>query len=252
MNNSYKKLLKKPQCSKSTYKKTRHNKKFDWKVSEQPCREGMKKRHKIIGEYGYNHHSIYVLERWLISKVGEKWDNIYSQVSNISKKSTYGYKILRHVKYLVATKLSVDNNGKLFYIDQRKYFSGVLYIKPGDLYVNSFGILCMQEGKTSKQLYRQNKKNNSNNYMDKEFINGDFLFEKIKGVWFYFYLDSQFFYTENLVTKNQDGTSLTKQIIRKWYRTGNEFYYKGKEVSPINKRQANKQVLRNFKLKNDM
>lgn len=42
MNNSYKKLLKKPQRSVSTYKKTRHNKKFDWKVSEQPCREGMK------------------------------------------------------------------------------------------------------------------------------------------------------------------------------------------------------------------
>lgn len=231
------------------YSDTRNNKRYDWSNTEQPHYESMRKRYKTTYEYNYTHYNTNVLEKWLYKQIGENWDTVYSKAVHFTNKKHHKFKLLKILKSLVIINVFIDN-GKLVYHKNKRYYGDILEVRHNDLYVNENNTLCCH----SQKCYISKKKRKVLLYeslMKTSFINGNFLFEKINGIWHHFYLDKQKILTYTKTIENNNGEIIKKQYTYKKYRTGNEIIHNGVEVSPINKTQCNKKILKAFQIKNE-
>jgi hypothetical protein len=106
------------------------------KSEEWPDKQGMSRPYPEHKEFS---DLLGPLRRFLISRVGRLWNDVYSEIrQRISPRSTVQIHILGHLDGMVSTKL-IERDGKLFVFGP--YW--VHEVFPGDLYVNPrTGILC--------------------------------------------------------------------------------------------------------------
>jgi len=124
-------------------------------LDQQVSNQGMRKPY--IKGYNYKelNENLAPLYRFLQSKLGFRWDDVYSEIcENIRVTSTVQEHIRVHVKQMVATKISIDDNGEPWDMDGRPgKLSATPYVKywvdPRD------GILKLNNAKTYKQLNRE-------------------------------------------------------------------------------------------------
>jgi len=94
-------VIERPRCGlRSSLKKVKGNKKFLNKLTEAACTDGLLSPYllKLRRKSKYFSDCLGPLSRWLRSKLGENWDDVYSELCQILEISTLsGKHILSHV-----------------------------------------------------------------------------------------------------------------------------------------------------------
>jgi hypothetical protein len=89
------------------------------------------------------------LHRFLISKVGQKWDDVYSEIrETLNPDSTVQIHIMGHVFQFVEINTRIDENGEIYVLgrySRYNIYGGQLYVHP------ETGILCLSP-KTSRRM----------------------------------------------------------------------------------------------------
>jgi hypothetical protein len=76
------------------------------------------------------------LERFLISRLGQKWDDVYSEIrEKINANSTTQIHILGHLYWLVAVNVHIDENG-IWEQPYKNWSHGAYRLSSGDIYVH--------------------------------------------------------------------------------------------------------------------
>jgi hypothetical protein len=89
------------------------------------------------------------LHRFLISKVGQKWDDVYSEIrKTLNPNSTVQIHIMSHVFQFVEIDTRLEDNGEVYVLGRYSRYS----ISSGQLYVHpKTGILCRTPEVSRKQ-----------------------------------------------------------------------------------------------------
>lgn len=79
-----------------------------------PSHEGMSRPHKIRGRYKWLNENLKPLQRFLLRRVGRRWDDVYSEIcANLRPQSTVQQHVRDHLDDFVNLHVHVAANGSL-------------------------------------------------------------------------------------------------------------------------------------------
>jgi hypothetical protein len=174
-------LCERPRRGGSKAKNRLATRKYD----DMPSKEGMKINHirgwngKELNEY------LNPLYRYLNSKVGERWDDVYSEIRQMVGKNPNAVKghILQHLYGWQGVELHVMPKGNKIYHNSGRWGYAPTELSNGQLYVNTDGIL-------SRYVIKGPKKKSYAEYEEEKWMetarhlpNGNQA-RKINGIWF--------------------------------------------------------------------
>lgn len=140
-------------------------------VDLRPKHESMRKKHVVNGDPKEFSDLLGPLEGYLFSKVGEPWNDVWSDICKVLKgNSLQAAHIKGHVKQMVG---GIPHSGE-------SYFRAEDWFSPGSrygrcVYVNENGILCKKEGESFKR-----KKAVFHYYRESDTVE----YHKLNGCWF--------------------------------------------------------------------
>lgn len=193
---------------------------FRGPLEDLPTKQGMRRPWVLSGEWKSFNDLLGPLRGFLISRVGRKWDDVYSEIrQRLNPNSTVQVHILSHVYQFVERYAQFDKDGELSSIGRYGYSRG---LSSGEMYVHpTTGILCRIP--ETKGWWKRNKKVEDN----KKKI-GDKEVQRIDGIWYWI----------NTVEELVPLTNQSGEIV------GNAAQFR------VEKRQINKQDLRRHNLSN--
>lgn len=157
-------------------------------MEELPLRESMKRRHS----HGWDNakelnENLAPLKRYLISKVGQKWDDIYSDIcKNLRLDSAVQKHVRDHLKQMIEINTFIGTDGKVWFNSS----SGDMPISSKgwvEFYVHpTTGILFRQQWK--KHWWRSNAKGLKPVEMNIKTINDTLQCHRIEGIWYELHL----------------------------------------------------------------
>ena len=140
-------------------------------VDLRPKQESMRKKHRVNGDSKEFSDLLGPLEGYLFSKVGEPWNDVWSDICKVLKgNSLQADHIKGHVKQMVG---GIPHSGETSFRDEDWFSPGSRYGQ--SVYVNEDGILCKNEGKR----YRH-KKTVYPYYRESDTVE----YHKLNGCWF--------------------------------------------------------------------
>jgi hypothetical protein len=166
------------------------------------------------------------LYRWLHSKVGQPWDNVYSQLcQKLNTKSTISQHVLQHLWDCVEPHAEIINGvvyakHKLNYPLTSNRSRLTFYVHP------ETQIFCLAPQRQKPQPEAQD---------DVVIVNRYQQYRRLDGIWYLVSFKDVLYYP-----KNQDKDILHNIILDTW--TAREIY--GKPISAIHKRHATKKEIK--------
>jgi len=140
-------------------------------VDLRPKYESMRKKHVVNGDPKEFSDLLGPLEGYLFSKVGEPWNNVWSDICKVLKgNSLQADHIKGHVKQMVG---GIPHSGETHFRAEDWFAPGYRYGRC--VYVNEAGILCKSEGKSYKlkaKVYHYYRESDTVEY------------HKLNGCWF--------------------------------------------------------------------
>lgn len=220
----------------------------------QVANEGMRVPH--VRNYGGKqlNENLAPLLRFLTSRIGQKWDDVYSEISkNLRPTNVVQQHVRDHVKQFVKTNIVIDaagvmwiNDGRPMRLDQSY---GYFWVDPRD------GLLkASPYSKTYRQRKReyQQEREEKTASISRSFANGVEL-RKENGIWYSVSIEEvpvkvtrKYTRPDGTMYEFQSGGSaydiLRKQTVYRKY--GERYYYNSK-------RQLNQQELRHYCVENE-
>jgi len=152
---------------------------------DHPSKEGMRKPYLKGYNYKELNENLAPLYRFLHSKLGQRWDDVYSEIcENIRVTSTVQEHIRVHIKQMVSTKIWIDDDGEPWEMDGRLGpLSNTPYVKywvdPRD------GLLKLNNAKTYKQRNHEDwQKKREEQAAQTRSLPGGIELRKAKGIWY--------------------------------------------------------------------
>jgi hypothetical protein len=107
-------------------------------LEDRPSNESMRFRHIYGGQAKELNENLSPLWRFLCSKVGQKWDDVFSEIcENISTRSTVQQHVRDHVMQYVETNVGINEDGLPYdksypsrWIRPRTFYENDLYVHP--------------------------------------------------------------------------------------------------------------------------
>lgn len=139
-------------------------------VDLRPKHESMRKKHRVNGDSKEFSDLLGPLEGYLFSKVGEPWNDVWSDICKVLKgNSLQADHIKGHVKQMVG---GIPHSGETFY---GEWFEPGWRYGQREVYVNEAGILCKNDHKQDKreaEVYHYYRESDTVEY------------HKLNGAWF--------------------------------------------------------------------
>lgn len=203
-NDMNKVLVERPRIGHGKkFREVRHNKKFNDDVSMH--RESMRFRYKITGDTKQLNENLSPLYRWLDSKIGKRWDDVYSELrSTFNVDKTINDHIMIHVHQHVV-KSTYTEDGKVFDTDC-KYSYGRDHneLSNNQIYVDADGIIRIyRKVKPPRVSYTVIEKQHREAQHGKRI--GNRWIRRIDGVWFIADLVVQQYIEEREPVRNAAG-----------------------------------------------
>ena len=137
----------------------------------RPRKESMRKKHVVNGDPKEFSDLLGPLEGYLFSKVGEPWNDVWSDICKVLKgNSLQADHIKGHVKQMVG---GIPHSGESYFRADDWFAPGSRYGR--SVYVNEEGILCKSEGESyrrKKEIYHYYRESDTVEY------------HKLNGAWF--------------------------------------------------------------------
>ena len=146
-------------------------------VDLRPKRESMRRKHIVNGDQKYFSDLITPMERFLISRVGQPWDDVWSEICKVMKgNSLQADHVKGHFKQMVggiphSGECSFDDSD--WFADNRKYRNAV--------YVDEKGIV------RKSKPYPAHKKRRYHYFRESDTVE----YHKLNGCWFRVEIDSE-------------------------------------------------------------
>lgn len=188
------------------------------------------------------------LERFLESKVGELWDDIYSETrENLNPNNAVQYHVIQHLEWMVEKNVVINEDGDPCYIGYKFGFSqlssGSLYVDP-----NTNRLTKVPEKRNKPKDEKSKFMNYSYGFFKKTpalcFIQDNMFYFKSKGLWYSAVIGNGYNYDSSQVDL-LEGIFLSRE--RSKYIYGGE----GKYLLANSKKQLSKKELMKLEIKND-
>lgn len=141
-------------------------------VDLRPKKESMRKKHKINGDYKEFTDLIGPLEKFLFSRVGQPWNDVWSEICAVLKgNGLQAQHVKGHVKQMVG---GIPHSGETYFRDDDWFAPGSRYGRC--VYVDEDGILQKSEGSS----WRKQEKKRYPYYRESDTIE----YHKLNGCWF--------------------------------------------------------------------
>jgi hypothetical protein len=154
-------------------------------IEDLPRNQGMTRPHRMNWGGKELNENLAPLRRFLQSRVGHKWDDVYSEISeNLKVTSAVQQHVRDHVSDFVTTRVSVDENGVLWGTRWGSpYRIGEGYGSRGELYVDpQDGILKRVAPEPRLPSYQQRREAQ---FADRvRVIDDSHELRKHKGIWY--------------------------------------------------------------------
>ncbi len=138
----------------------------------RPQKESMRKKHKVNGDWKEFSDLLGPLEKFLFSRVGQPWDDVWSEICKVLKgNSLQAAHVKGHVKQMVG---GIPHSGETYFRDDDWFSPGSRYGR--SVYVNEDGILCKSEGRS----YHNRPKKRYRYYRESDTVE----YHKLNGCWF--------------------------------------------------------------------
>ncbi|MFP4300354.1 MAG: hypothetical protein ACLFT0_21305, partial [Spirulinaceae cyanobacterium] len=169
------------------------------------------------------------LYRWLRSKVGQPWDNVYSQLcQQLETNSVIGQHILHHLWDIVKRHVEIRNND--IYAKHKSKYPLISYGNRPLFYVHpETGIFCLAPRKQKSETSSQD---------DVVIINRYQQYRRIDDIWYFVS-----FKDVKYSPKNTEQDILCDRILDPW--EARKHY--GKPISAYHKRHATKKEIKTLK-----
>lgn len=159
------------------YKFPRRRKKYE-RQGDEPLKPvgGMRRVHAVAGKFGtkYTGTDFAILRRFLQSRVGRPWDEVYSEISeHADTRNWTGQQFREWVEYTVELNCRLDEDGNVLDSQDRPMYGNqrwhLFYVHP------KTGILHKLQYKRERRNYKSRKKIHKV---------GDQLYHKHKDIWY--------------------------------------------------------------------
>lgn len=256
-------LVERPRMGhKNKYRHVR-NKKINKRQLEVISHEGMRTPH--VRNWGGKrlNENLSPLKHYLYSKVGQRWDDVYSDIRKMMGKNPNAVKghILQHI-FQYVEKNTYEKEGKRYRNTGYSWRSNPYELPNEDLYIDDDGYLRKYKRKVVKQLTRKQQQEVERMKTERLLHDGT-LARKINGIWFViefapiesrhihiFKYDTVDYLTKQTVSKVKETVTANDVLgVRGSPQKFEETY--GKRVYARSKKAMNSQSLKRNGLAND-
>jgi hypothetical protein len=186
-------------------------------VDLRPKHESMRKKHRVNGDAKEFSDLLGPLEGYLFSKVGEPWNDVWSDICSVLKgNSLQAAHIKGHVKQMVG---GIPHSGECYFRAEDWFSPGSRYGRC--VYVDEDGILRKSEGESYKR-----KKETYHYYRESDTVE----YHKLNGAWFRVEIGSE-------------------DKERRWQGWGGYWHTRGyTHYFPLSKKALNKKEIKKLRL----
>lgn len=119
------------------YRPARNARKHDLS-EEAPLAEGMRRPHIMNYEGKQLNENLNPLRRLLASKVGHRWDDVYSEINeHVKVDNAVQAHVRQHLQDMISLTVHRDDFGQVW--EKRRF--GLMLLSKGDLYVDDDGVI---------------------------------------------------------------------------------------------------------------